>query len=69
MAHWEADATKTVPITGPLGIGQVLDRAFRLYRARLGPLLLAGSLFLVPVGVANVAVTGSSDVTGFGARG
>jgi hypothetical protein len=49
-----------LPISGPLGLGDLLDRAFRLYRARFGTLLLTAALFIVPLGLLTGAVTGWS---------
>ena len=49
-----------LPITGPLSLGDLLDRAFRLYRARFWPLTLVGALFLVPVGVLSGLLSGQT---------
>jgi len=46
------------PVPGPLGIGDLLDRAFRLFRARLWRLLLATALFLVPLGLLSGLLVG-----------
>jgi hypothetical protein len=46
------------PVPGPLGIGDLLDRAFRLFRARLWRLLLATALFLVPLGLLSGLLMG-----------
>lgn len=48
-----------LPMTGPVSLGGVLDRAFRLYRARLGPMLLVAAIFFVPLGLVNGWLTGS----------
>lgn len=40
--------TTQFPLSGPLSVGDLLDRAFRLYRARFGLFLLIAMLFLVP---------------------
>lgn len=37
--------------TGPLSLGDILDRTFRLYRAHLGNLLTMGSVLMLPVAV------------------
>ena len=49
-----------LPITGPLSLGDLLDRAFRLYRARFWPLTLVGALFMVPMGVLSGFLSGQS---------
>jgi hypothetical protein len=49
-----------LPIPGPLRSGDILDRAFRLYRARFWPLLGIASLCLAPVGVLTALVTGQT---------
>ncbi len=38
----------SLPIPGPLSLGDLLDRTFRLYRARFRPLLLTSAALLVP---------------------
>jgi hypothetical protein len=55
----------------PRGIGEILDAAVALYRARFGPLVRLTALVVVPVQVLNVLITLSttpSDVT-FGVGG
>jgi membrane-anchored glycerophosphoryl diester phosphodiesterase (GDPDase) len=47
-----------LPIPGPLGLGDLLDRAFRLYRARFAILLLTATIFLVPLGLLSGLLTG-----------
>ena len=39
-------------LTGPLTVGDLLDRAFRLYRSRFGLFLLTGAVLLVPIAIA-----------------
>ena len=39
--------------TGPLTAGDLLDRAFRLYRSRLGLFLLTGAVLLIPVALVS----------------
>jgi hypothetical protein len=51
--------TTPVPIPGPLGLGDLLDRAFRLYRAHFWPLLGIAALVLVPVALIDGLLTGS----------
>ncbi len=38
-------------LTGPLSVGDLLDRAFRLYRARFGLFLLTAAVLLVPIAI------------------
>ncbi|HHY55793.1 MAG TPA: hypothetical protein GYA08_10190 [Chloroflexi bacterium] len=42
----------------PLGIGQLLDRVFRLYRLRFGRLVLTAAIFFVPLAVLSALVLG-----------
>ena len=44
-------ANATFPLLGPLSVGDLLDRAFRLYRARFGLFLLTAAAFVVPVAI------------------
>ena len=44
-------ANPALSLTGPLSLGDLLDRAFRLYRARFGLLLLTAAIFNVPVAI------------------
>ncbi len=46
-------------ITGPLSLGSLLDRAFRLYRNHFGRLLMTAAIFLVPMGILTGILTGS----------
>jgi hypothetical protein len=48
----------TIPITGPLGLGDLLDGAFRLLRARFSKLVLTAAIFLVPVALLVALVFG-----------
>jgi hypothetical protein len=43
---------EALPIPGPLGLGDLLDRAFRLYRARFWRLALITALFYAPFAIA-----------------
>jgi hypothetical protein len=45
-------------ISGPLSLGDLLDRTFRLFRARVGILTLTAAILLVPVGLLSSVVTG-----------
>ncbi|MSP12748.1 MAG: hypothetical protein EXR62_07305 [Chloroflexi bacterium] len=47
-----------LPITGPLGLGDLLDRAFRLYRARFWTLLMTAAIFLIPIAILSGLSTG-----------
>ena len=44
-------SSQAIPIPGPLSIGDIIDRAFRIYRARFKPMLLTALLLLVPLAV------------------
>ncbi|MBX3001245.1 MAG: glycerophosphoryl diester phosphodiesterase membrane domain-containing protein, partial [Caldilineaceae bacterium] len=45
-------------ISGPLGLGDLLDRAFRLYRARFRLFLLTAAIFLIPFSLISGLLTG-----------
>lgn len=45
-------------INRPLGLGELLDGAFRIYRAHFARLLLIAAIFLVPVGVLSTLLLG-----------
>lgn len=45
---------------GPLSIGDMLDWAIRLYRARFGKLILTTAIFLVPVGILSGIISGQT---------
>jgi len=47
-----------IPISGPLGLGDLLDGTFRLLRARFSKLALTAAIFLVPVGVLAILIFG-----------
>lgn len=47
------------PISGPLSLGDLLDRAFRLYRARFGLFVRTTALFLVPLSVISGLISGT----------
>lgn len=44
----------------PLSIGDMLDWAIRLYRARFGKLILTTSIFLVPLGLLSGIISGQT---------
>jgi hypothetical protein len=45
-------------ISGPLSLGDLLDRAFRLYRARFGLFLLTAAVFLIPFSLVSGLISG-----------
>jgi len=54
-----AQAGAGIPgIVGPLSAGQLLDRAFRLYRARFARVITLSALFLLPVSILSGVATG-----------
>jgi hypothetical protein len=53
-------------VNQPMGLGDLLDGAFRVYRAHFAHLVLIAAIFLVPVGVATTLLLGYT-VDGFGA--
>ncbi len=55
---FRAEAQATFPLSGPLRVGDLLDRAFRLYRARFLIFLLTAAVFLVPLSVISGLLTG-----------
>ncbi len=40
-----------LPLTGPLTAGDLIDRAFRLYRSRFALFLLTGAVLLIPISI------------------
>ena len=54
------------PITGPLSLGDLLDRAFRIYRARFGSLVLTAAIFFVPLGILSGIMSGTMMTGYFG---
>ena len=48
--------TTHFPLSGPMSVGGLLARAFRLYWARFGVFLLTAAIFLGPVGVISAVV-------------
>jgi hypothetical protein len=53
-----------LPISTPLSLGDLLDRAFRIYRARFGLLILTAAIFVVPLGIASGIISGTM-MTGY----
>ena len=52
--------TTQFPLSGPLSVGDLLDRAFRLYRARFGVFLLTAAIFRAPEGIIFVFFAGET---------
>ena len=52
--------TTQLPLSGPMSVGDLLDRAFRLYRARFGTFLLTSAIFFAPVGIFSVFLRGEA---------
>ena len=52
-------------VNRPMGLGELLDGAFRAYRAHFARLVLISAIFMVPVGVATTLLLGFT-VSGFG---
>ena len=48
--------TTQFPLSGPMSVGDLLGRAFRLYRARFGVFLLTAAIFLFPAGIISAVV-------------
>ena len=54
----------SLPIAGPLSLGDLLDRAFRLYRARFSQFLLTAAIILVPYSLLSGLFSGRF-ITGY----
>jgi hypothetical protein len=54
------EAIAMVQMNRPLGLGELLDGAFRLYRASFARLVLTAAIFLVPVGVLSTLLLGAT---------
>ena len=52
-------------VNRPMGLGELLDGAFRAYRAHFARLVLISAIFMVPVGIATTLLLGFT-VSGFG---
>lgn len=52
------------PVPGPLTLGELLDRAFRLVRLRFGQLILITAIFMVPYAIVSGIITGTA-MTGY----
>lgn len=53
-----------LPIAGPMSLGDLLDRAFRLYRARFSQFLLTAAIILVPYSLLSGLLSGRF-ITGY----
>ena len=56
----QAGTGSPLALTGPLTVGDLLDRAFRLYRARFGLFLLTAAVLLVPIAIISGIFLGGS---------
>lgn len=54
------------PLAAPLGVGDVLDGAFRLYRAHFGPMLLSAAIVMVPLGIMAAQMLGPTQAAQLG---
>jgi hypothetical protein len=50
-------SSQTIPIPGPLSIGDIVDRAIRIYRARFKPMLVTALVLLAPLAVLTGALS------------
>ena len=57
--------TTQSPLSDPLNVGDLLDRAFRLYRARFGLFLLTAAVFLLPIGIVPAVLVMFEEVNSF----
>ena len=51
---------QTLPIPGPLSLGDLLDRAFRLYRANFRTLITLSAVFYIPYAMITGLLTGQT---------
>ncbi|MCC7019464.1 MAG: glycerophosphoryl diester phosphodiesterase membrane domain-containing protein [Ardenticatenales bacterium] len=54
------------PLAAPLGVGDVLDGAFRLYRAHFGPMLFSAAIVMVPLGIMAAQMLGPTQAAQLG---
>lgn len=54
-----------LPIPGPLTLGELLDRAIRLYRSNFASFILTAAVLLVPFGILSLLLTGGAMVSYF----
>jgi len=57
---------QTIPFSAPMNLGQLLDRAFRLYRVRFRKLVLTAALFFVPLSIVSALLMGTAFNSYFG---
>ena len=57
--------TTQFPLSGPMSVGDLLDRAFRLYRARFGLFLLTAAILLLPTGIIPAVLAMSEESNSF----
>lgn len=57
---------QAMPFQTPLGLGQLLDRAFRLYQRHFGRMLLTAAIFFVPLGILAALLMGVTMDSYFG---
>lgn len=53
------------PINTPLGLGDLLDRVFRIYRLHASKMILAVAIFVVPMGVLSALLTQDATANAF----
>lgn len=53
------------PINTPLGLGDLLDRVFRLYRLHVSKMVLAVAIFVVPMGILSAILTQNTTASSF----
>lgn len=51
---------QSLPMRAPMGIGKLLDTAFRLYRAHFGRAVLTAAIFFVPMGILSSVLLGTT---------
>jgi hypothetical protein len=54
-----------LPIPGPLTLGELLDRAIRLYRSHFASFILTAAVLLVPFSILSLLLTGSGMASYF----
>ncbi len=60
---------QTLPIPGPLSLGDLLDRAFRLYQANFRTLITVSAVFYIPYAIITGLLTGQTIGGYFGMLG
>lgn len=54
------------PLEAPLGVGDVLDGAFRLYRAHFSRMLLSAAIVMAPLGILSARMLGPTQAAQLG---